>query len=213
MSHEIIEKPGVKAIDDSAMAVPATRLKPTLEAIIRTIDATIAGGGIQSAKEAATPAEIEFAVPPASSVVSGRYIVFSVGGNKFAVSIDQVKEVTEARAITPVPNTPDWVLGVTHREGDIVSVVDCASFLNPESEITSCGTSMCIVKDSTGELSTSLLVDAVEGMLTLPSQPLMKAQGIMNGPVGAYLAGVYDYQGTLLSVLDMEKLLSAMAVA
>lgn len=213
MSHELQENFGIQAADGGAKGVPANRMKPTLEAIIRTIDATIAGGGNQPAREAATPAEIEFAVPPASSVVSGRYIVFSVGGNKFAVSIDQVKEVSEARAITPVPNSPDWVLGVTHREGSIVSVVDCASFLDPEGKSSSTGNSMCIVKDSTGELSTSLLVDAVEGMLTLSSQPLLKAQGIMNGPVGAYLAGVYDYQGTLLSVLDMEKLLSAMAVA
>lgn len=51
-------------------------------------------------------------------------VVFSVGEEEYALGIEQIKEVVPLPAISPVPQTKKYVLGVANVRGNVLAVVD-----------------------------------------------------------------------------------------
>lgn len=139
-----------------------------------------------------------------------KYIIFSLAEARYAVPINQVLEVGEAQRITPVPNVPEWVLGVTNLRGDIISVVDCGAFLQLHDKSTPEESSMCVVRNLKRDMTTSLMVDRIEGMLNLAENLIVRPQSSLEDQLYPYLRGVYYHEGQMLNVLNLEGLLSSM---
>jgi purine-binding chemotaxis protein CheW len=59
---------------------------------------------------------------------SERYVLFYLDDLTFAVSSKYVAEVDRVLAVTPIPNVPDWFLGISNLRGDLLSVVDLRTF-------------------------------------------------------------------------------------
>lgn len=59
----------------------------------------------------------------------GRRLVFEVGGHLFAVEVSRVREALDLPPTTPLPGTPEWVLGLAHARGQLFAVVDFSGFL------------------------------------------------------------------------------------
>ena len=178
----------------------------SLETIIAQIDQSIA---TTRSAQAATRSD----VTAVSTRSQGKYIVFSLAEARYAEPINQVLEVGEAQHITPVPNVPDWVMGVTNLRGDIISVVDCGAFLNLHDKITLEMSSMCVVRNQKRNLTTSLMVDRIEGMLNLADDLIVLPEASLGDRLIPYLQGVYDHDGQLLNVLNLEGLLSSMELS
>lgn len=53
-------------------------------------------------------------------------IVFSVGKEEYALAIDMVSEVVKTPPITPIPQVPDYIKGVTNVRGNVVTILDLA---------------------------------------------------------------------------------------
>lgn len=51
-------------------------------------------------------------------------VVFAVGKEEYALSIDQIKEVVPMPPISPVPQTKNYVLGVANVRGNVLAVID-----------------------------------------------------------------------------------------
>ncbi len=181
----------------------------SLEQIITGIDLTLADQ--QPGPTTPLVAVIQPAAErPTKLTVQGKYIVFSLAEARYGVPITQVVEVGDIQHITPVPNAPGWVLGVTNLRGDIVSVVDCGAFLNLHEKSLVEMSSMCVVRNKKRNLTTSLLVDRIEGMLNLSAALMPVPQNIWQDEVIPYLQGIYEHQGQLLNILDLEGLLTSM---
>jgi purine-binding chemotaxis protein CheW len=181
----------------------------SLETIIAQIDQSIAI--TRSAPFATRPESTN--QPAMSSRSQGKYIIFSLAEARYAVPINQVLEVGEPQRITPVPNVPDWVMGVTNLRGDIISVVDCGAFLHLHDKITPEMSSMCVVRNKKLNLTTSLMVDRIEGMLNLTEDLIVLPEASLGDRLIPYLQGVYDHDGHLLNVLNLEGLLSSMELS
>ena len=57
-------------------------------------------------------------------VEDARFVVFTLGGYEYGLPADNVDEVIRFVAVTPVPESPDWVLGVIDLRGRAIPVVD-----------------------------------------------------------------------------------------
>ncbi len=57
----------------------------------------------------------------------GQYLVFTLGGEVFAIDILQISEIIEVDEITEVPMTPPTVRGVINLRGAVVPVIDLAA--------------------------------------------------------------------------------------
>src|SRR5689334_2847182 len=64
-------------------------------------------------------------------------LVFTLANKPYGVNIAHIREVVRDPIFTRVPGLPDWVAGVTNSHGEIMSVVDLATFLGIESEAAS----------------------------------------------------------------------------
>ncbi len=181
---------------------------PSMEAVISQIDREVQTTSPLAKSGAAVSGKLQ-----KSQATHTKFIIFTLGGSKYAVPIHQVIEVGEPQRITPVPNVPDWVLGVTNLRGDIISVVDCGAFLNIHEKASLTLSSMCVVRNKRQDMTTSLMVDNIEGMLNLEEQFIAQPETSSNNQLLDFLQGIYEHGGQLLNVLNLEGLLSSMELS
>ena len=54
---------------------------------------------------------------------SGRHLTFQLAGQVYGIELRRVREIVRAQRATPVPDVPDYVLGVMNLRGTVVPVV------------------------------------------------------------------------------------------
>lgn len=173
-------------------------LGPPLGELIAAIDREVAAAG-----EAATRGE---AAPEAPG---RRLLLFSLAGTRCAVGLDHLVELGSLPRVTPVPNLPPWVRGVTNLRGDILAVADLAAFFAMTRPAGGDYTRLLVVRSHREEVTTGLLADEVHGLIDLPASGLRAPAAPIEDRVSTYLEGVVEHEGRLVSVLDLERLLGA----
>jgi purine-binding chemotaxis protein CheW len=144
---------------------------------------------------------------PTRETAGERFVLFSLGEAHFAVPIENVLEIAALQDLTPLPNAPDWMAGVTNRRGDVVSIVDFRAFLGLGPAGGAPARRTLIVRASREDLTTGLVVDQVREIRRLPADLIRPPAGPLEGPFAAYLRGVAEHKGHLLIVLDLDRLL------
>lgn len=150
---------------------------------------------------------------PATSVRAAagqqRCIVFTLNGTRYAVAMENVLEVDTVPSITPIPNVPDWVEGVTNLRGEIISVVDLRRFLSLETADLDRSQRLLVIKSHASEVTTSLIVDRVIGLRSFPSNAVTNTSAPVETNVARFLSGVVEHEEGLLAVLNVERLLQS----
>ncbi len=67
-----------------------------------------------------------------TSAEPGKYLTFELCGTAYGVRIFEVREIIGTMEVTPVPRTPDFVLGVMNLRGKIIPVLDLRRVLRME---------------------------------------------------------------------------------
>ncbi|HEU4389825.1 MAG TPA: chemotaxis protein CheW [Blastocatellia bacterium] len=186
---------------EAAPQAPASQY--ALDEIIKSID---------EALEEATPVLTERSLRDAVSDARSqqeRYLVFSLAGIKYAVPAAEVVEIGRVPSVTMVPNVPAWLLGVTNRRGDILSVVDLRSLLGLKSTDQSDSARIVVVRSTGDELMTGMIVDQVNGMLNVVPGAVQPPAGPIDTGVTPYLVGLCEHKSDLVTVLDLELLLAS----
>ena len=128
---------------------------------------------------------------------------FSLSGELYAVGSEHVAQVLPLNHYTPLPNTPDFVLGIVNVRGRIVSVLDLrVLFELPIGHLSD--RSFLLVLQSP-EMEFGLLIDRVLGGAQISRDALLAAPANLVGVRANYLLGVTAEQCT---VLDGARLLS-----
>lgn len=140
---------------------------------------------------------------------AAQYIRFGVDGIVFAVPLHHCLEVGRLPRITPLPNLPPWVEGISNVRGDVVSIVDLKAFFGLGRAAVSSGGSLILL--SNRQLAVGFRVDRLAGMVTLPETGTRAVSSPLAGAMdmAAYLAGVATTDASVLYLLDVEKLLAS----
>ncbi len=130
---------------------------------------------------------------------------FKVGRETYGVPITSLHEIVRVPEITSVPDAPDYMEGVINLRGKIVSVIDLRKRLG-EMESTPNRRNRILVLEHNGRLS-GLIVDSASEVLKIPASdveasPTEFLEGRLN-----CVTGLGKYQGRLIVLLDMAKLL------
>ena len=64
------------------------------------------------------------AVTNVTEDAGGQYLTFMLAGEEYGVEILKVQEIKGWDTVTPIPNTPDHVLGVLNLRGAVVPIID-----------------------------------------------------------------------------------------
>lgn len=128
--------------------------------------------------------------------------VFELASERYAVELRWIREVARLTEYTPVPGTPDHVVGLTSVRGAIIAVIDLRRLFGLTTSGLSDRSRLALIGDREPEFG--LLVDRALGTTMLPASDVLAAPA---GLVGAGRACVRGVTGDALIVLDGRSLL------
>jgi len=139
-------------------------------------------------------------VPEAGETIP--VVVFAVGEETYAVEARHVEGVYPLEGLTPVPCTPDFVVGVVNLRGRILSVLDLRRFLGlPGVDL---GGQAQVIAVSAAGLEIGLVATAVRAVSVLPAASLGPALPTTGQVAAEFTRGVTP---DLVVLLDLEALL------
>ncbi len=140
-----------------------------------------------------------------------QYIRFFIEDIPLILPISSALEIGRGPGITPLPNLPDWVLGVSNIRGEIVSVVDLKAFLKLPSGRVRRSQRFIIVYNH--EMKVGLIVDRIMGILSLDRADFIQGSPYEKGEIASYISGVVSLEDRqsdhMLNIFDIDKLLSS----
>ena len=155
--------------------------------------------------------QVEFvpAPPPGEQIGVEKNLIFSLGDVRYAVPMDHIVEIAELENHTPVPNVPDWILGITNLRGEILSLIDLNALHGEPCEEIPRGSSLLVAQTNAGDLTTCLVVDRVYGVVNVAPNQIQKLDQVANNSLATHTRGYFSQGDDLLSLLDLEGLLRA----
>jgi len=131
-----------------------------------------------------------------------QFVVFSLANETYGIPTGYVKEVQPLGDVSPVPCTPDFVVGVINIRGSIYSVVDIRQFLGvPKQEVTDL--TKVILVDAAG-LEVGVLADDVSGSMSIAMAEIKPSLATTASIKEEYIQGVTK---DMLIILNLDALM------
>ncbi len=141
---------------------------------------------------------------------SDQYLTFMLAGEEYGVDILRVQEIKGWDSVTPIPNTPDYILGVINLRGSVVPIVDLrgrfelsASQFGP--------TTVVIVLRTAGpqhDRTIGIVVDAVSEVYNVPEDAVGPAPDLGDAIDINFVKGLARVGDKLVILLDIDHLIS-----
>ena len=130
---------------------------------------------------------------------------FLLGSEEYVVAVDTVREVLTPREITPVPNTPTYLLGVCSLRGTVMPIIDLNLRLGLTASVRDEKSRIIVVSLGQDE-QVGLFVDRVRGVVRFaPSLVQPAPETVEQGAGAEFLKGIARKNDKLYILLDVEK--------
>jgi purine-binding chemotaxis protein CheW len=132
--------------------------------------------------------------------------VVGLNGEYFGIDLEAVREFTDIRRITPIPCCPSHVVGNINLRGEIVTLIDIRSLLNMP--LSNTDTAAKVMVAAVKDLVAGIVVDEVFDVMYLHPSAIKSTPTAVSSSKDEYLRGTAPYRGTMMSILDLSKLLT-----
>src|SRR6185295_17003497 len=139
------------------------------------------------------------------------YVTATIGGQLFGLPISRVQDVFMPERLTRVPLAPPEIAGMLNLRGRIVTAIDMRRRLGMDLPADD-RQRMAVGIDSRGE-SYGLLIDAIGEVLKLPVASREDNPVNLDARLARVSGGVHRLDGSLLVVLDVDRVLEVGAYA
>jgi len=139
-----------------------------------------------------------------SPVMSGQYLSFNLGQERYAVDILNVQEIRRFDTVTLVPDSPDYIKGVINLRGVIVPVMDLRLKLNMPAAQHDHFTVMIVL--TIGARVIGIVVDSVCDVIELKRESILPPPQFSDGVHSSLICGISTLDETMVIVLDSERL-------
>ena len=131
-------------------------------------------------------------------------VIFRIGDERLACSIEQVHEFLPIPTFTPVPGTKPWILGLANVHGDLLTVIDLSWFLSGKRSRVSVRTRLLAA--SLRGRPVGLLVDEVFGQRHFVAEEGRAARLPRNSPLKAFVHKQYRSGKEVWREFDLDSL-------
>lgn len=139
-------------------------------------------------------------------------IVFDLGDEEYGANINQVREIIRTGAITPIPDSPDFIKGISNIRGEVPVIIDLkARFFLPSVKREAENRHIVITEQENNIFG--LLVDEVTEVLRIPETDIKPAPELVIRTDREYVNGVITIENRLIIMLDLAKVLLAEELA
>ena len=137
-----------------------------------------------------------------------QYIRFTLEETLMGIPLSSGLEIGHLPDITPLPNLPDWVLGISNIRGEIVSIVNLKGFFGWPSRGPERGSRFIVMHHA--DIKVGMMVDGIRGILSLDRiNADIQDSPFHRGEASSYVLGFVVSEEKPLYILDTEKLLSS----
>ena len=153
----------------------------------------------------------QFPGTPATAAEGPRqYLNFQLGGEMFAISILNIREIIEYGAVTEIPMMPRFLRGVINLRGAVVPVIDLLARFGQGQ--TGVGRRSCIVileiPDGEELQSVGIMVDSVTEVLDIPAADIEPPPGFGTRRRADFISGMGRTGQGFVIILDPARVLS-----
>ena len=146
---------------------------------------------------------------------AGKYLVFYLGQEEFAIQVQKVREIMGVQDITKVPQTPEHLKGVINLRGKVIPVIDLRlKFTMPAVEYTH-RTCIIVVQVSgvRGPVLMGIVVDGVAEVVNVAGADVEDTPSFGKEVEVPYVMGMAKQKGKVKILLDIDQVMTARELA
>lgn len=133
-----------------------------------------------------------------------QFVSFTIGQEEYGVDIIYIREIKGWVPVTPLPNSPEYVLGVLNLRGVIVPIFDMRCRFGLGKTETSPLHVMIIV--AVADRIMGILVDAVSDILTVGASQVLDVPDLDKRGDRKFLCGLITHGEKMVALLSLEEL-------
>ncbi len=143
--------------------------------------------------------------------IADQYLTFLLDGEEYGLEILRVQEIKGWEAVTPMPNTPVYVLGVINLRGAVVPVIDLRKRFNLEGTTFGPSTVIIVLKISNSDLErvVGFVVDAVSEVYRFDRDDVQPPPDLGNSISTEYLRGLVMVEEKMVILLEVNRLIGS----
>lgn len=141
---------------------------------------------------------------------SEQFLTFMLAGEEYGVEILSVQGVQGWSKTTPIPNTPDYILGVINLRGAIVPIIDLRKRFELEAIPYGSTTVVVVVKvtNEESERTVGIVVDGVSEVYRLDNKDIQAPPEFGDAVKTEYIKGLATADEKMIILLEINKLIS-----
>jgi purine-binding chemotaxis protein CheW len=140
-----------------------------------------------------------------------QYLTFMLADEEYGIEILKVQEIKGWSSVTPMPNMPEFILGVINLRGTVVPIIDLRKRFSMESIPYGQTTVVIVVKvaDEAGSVRTmGVVVDAVSEVHNVAKADLKPAPEFGGMLCTDSIKGLVSQDERMLIILDIDHLMN-----
>ncbi len=147
--------------------------------------------------------------PEEGREVGGQYLTFMLAGEEYGVEILKVQEIKGWDSVTPIPNTPEHVLGVLNLRGAVVPIIDLRKRFGIDNIPYGSTTVIIVVKmqHEDQERTVGLVVDAVADVYRLESSEIQPPPEMGGAIHTEFVRGLATVEEKMVILLEVDHLI------
>jgi purine-binding chemotaxis protein CheW len=160
-------------------------------------------------------------VDPESGITeSVEVIEFALGGKRYALDIQLVREIVVMLPITPIPRTPATISGVLNLRGEITNIINLNALLGiTDQEIRKDQKIIVLVPGAAKGNNVGIIVDNVSSVLQVPETDIEQLHDTTgSAKISAFVKGIIKLKSEdqekkstgLLIWIDLEKVIAVL---
>ena len=136
-----------------------------------------------------------------------QFLTFKLAGEEYGVGILSVQEIRGWSAVTAIPHSPPWLLGVINLRGVVVPIVDLRIKFNfaraDYNEFT------VVIILNVGARVVGVVVDGVSDVITLTPEQIKPAPSLGNNIDTSHIIGFGTLDERMRILMDVERLMAS----
>lgn len=136
-------------------------------------------------------------------------VTFRLGNELYGVDIMSVKEIVRIQPIRPIPNAPNYMVGILNLRGAIIPIIDLhrrfhIGFANGQDELDELESGFIILNINNVQMG--IIIDRVSRVAAVDSSEVQVAPRMSGGIGSEYIRGVVRNDDGYLIILDIVRL-------
>ncbi|BAI88624.1 MULTISPECIES: chemotaxis protein CheW [Arthrospira] len=140
-----------------------------------------------------------------SADTSQPFILFELDHTTYGIPSDMVQQMEMVEQITPVPNSPSFVVGVVFSRGQVIPAIDLRVRFGFGKIAYTLRSRLIVI--NTNERTVGLIVDTAREFVSIPAQTIQPSPEGISSLSGKYLAGIATLGERVILILNVSELL------